>query len=100
MSEDTISVESLAKAIENKQGFFLLDVRNPDEYQSYNLGGHLIPLSELDKRLAEIPQNMPIVVYCHSGYRSQIAQSLLQQHGFLDVKNLTGGVVAWQHKIV
>lgn len=100
MSEDNISVESLAKAIAEKQDFFLLDVRNLDEYQSYNLGGHLIPLPELAMRLAEVPQDLPIVVYCHSGYRSQIAQSLLQQNGFSAVKNLTGGVLAWKHKVI
>lgn len=94
MTEDTISAEMLAKAMQEKQHFFLLDVRNPEEHQQYNIGGHLIPLSELSMRLHEIPQ-MPIVVYCRSGHRSSLAQSLLKEAGYQNVKNLTGGVLAW-----
>jgi molybdopterin/thiamine biosynthesis adenylyltransferase/rhodanese-related sulfurtransferase len=96
MQANQITVQALAKRIAAKEDFFLLDVRNPDEYAVFNLGGVLIPLAQLKERLAEIPRNKPIVAYCHSGYRSQVALEFLQSVGFVEVCNLTGGVVAWQ----
>ncbi len=97
MQLQQISVQSLHELLEQKAPLFLLDVRNLDEYQHFNLGGHLIPLNELSQRHAEIPRDVPIVVYCHSGYRSQIALEFLHELGITQVKNLSGGVLAWQH---
>lgn len=96
MLSNQITVQELAQIRKDKQAHFLLDVRNVDEYQVFNLNGYLIPLVELPYRLDEIPVDKPIVVYCRSGHRSQTALNLLQAAGFEQVKNLLGGVLAWQ----
>lgn len=96
MQSNQITVHALADLLHSKQEVFLLDVRNLDEYKIFNLGGTLIPLAELPQRVSEIPRNKPIVVLCHSGYRSQVAVEFLQSMGINDVRNLIGGVVAWQ----
>lgn len=96
MSSETICVQTLAKLMQENNEFFLLDVRSVEEHQAFNIGGVLIPLPELQGRLHEIPKGKPIVVYCRSGHRSHLAQVLLQQAGYQDVKNLTGGVLAWE----
>ncbi len=99
MQPHQISVQELKLLTDRKENFFLLDVRNPDEHQLFNLGGTLIPLSELAQRVNEIPRDVPVIIYCHSGYRSGVAQELLQSIGIKDVKNLMGGVVAWQQLV-
>ena len=99
MQLQQISVQALQTLFEQNQPLFLLDVRNPNEFQVFNLGGYLIPLPELAHRLDEIPRDVPVVVYCHSGYRSQVALEFLQSVGITDVKNLSGGVHAWQQLI-
>ena len=94
-----ISVEELQELREQKKEFVLLDVREPDEYAAYNLGGQLIPLGSLPNRLGEIEKNKPIVVHCKSGGRSARAMQFLTQSGFADVSNLVGGVTAWIERI-
>jgi rhodanese-related sulfurtransferase len=54
-----------------------------------------IPLNHLTARLDELPRDRPIVVYCAGGYRSSIAASLLQLHGFERVAEIAGGMAAW-----
>jgi adenylyltransferase/sulfurtransferase len=93
---EEISVASLQEKLKNGEDIFLLDVREPHEYAAFNIKGHLIPLAELLQRLNEIPNNKPIVVYCRSGKRSDVAGQLLKAHGYSDVKNLAGGLLAWQ----
>ena len=77
---------------------FLLDVREPHEYQIAQIGGHLIPQGDLPNRLNELDKNQEIVVHCKSGGRSQKAAELLQQSGF-KVKNLAGGITAWSDQV-
>jgi glyoxylase-like metal-dependent hydrolase (beta-lactamase superfamily II)/rhodanese-related sulfurtransferase len=74
-----------------------VDVRTPGERASGAVAGSLpIPLSQLLKRLDDVPRDRPIVVYCAGGYRSSIAASLLQRHGFDHVSEIAGGMAAWQ----
>ena len=91
-----ISVAMLREKLAQHEDIFLLDVRQPDEYSAFNIGGYLIPLNELLQRLNEIPHNKPIVVYCRSGKRSAAAVDMLVLHGYKDVKNLVGGMLSWQ----
>lgn len=91
-----ITVNELKKLKENNADFFLLDVRRPNEFTEFNINGHLIPLDELDDRLNEIPKNKPIIIHCRSGVRSASAVRLLLANNFSDVKNLAGGILAWQ----
>jgi sulfur-carrier protein adenylyltransferase/sulfurtransferase len=77
---------------------FLLDVREPHEFQIAQIGGYLIPLGDLQKRVSELDKSREIVVHCKMGGRSQKAAEFLQQSGF-KVKNLAGGINAWSEKI-
>jgi len=78
--------------------FLLLDVRESDEFMRARIeGSTLIPLGELEERLAEIREwkDRPVVIHCHKGGRSAKACRLLGDAGFIRVSNLTGGIEAW-----
>lgn len=77
----------------------LLDVREDYEYEIANLGGRLIPLNQLVERREEIPRKVEVVVLCKTGGRSKKAIKLLQQEGFENLINLTGGIEAWREEI-
>jgi hydroxyacylglutathione hydrolase len=75
----------------------LVDVRAPAERQQKRLPGSIaLPLNRLGERLGELPGNRPLLVYCAGGYRSSIAASLLQRHGFAQVSEIAGGITAWE----
>ena len=78
---------------------FVLDVREPNEYQICNLGGHLIPLNDLPKRVDELDKSKEIVVHCKMGGRSAKAVDYLKQQGFTNVHNLVGGINAWAERV-
>ena len=94
-----ISVEELKKKLDAKSDIFILDVREPHEYQICNLGGYLIPLGDLPKRVSELDSSREIVVHCKMGGRSAKAVSFLKQAGFAKVHNLTGGITAWAERV-
>ena len=98
-----ISVEELKRALDAGDRVWILDVREPREWEICRLPGTtLIPLGELPKRLAEIPQgpNAPqIVVHCKMGGRSAKAVTLLREQGIANARNLTGGILAWIDRI-
>ena len=77
-------------------------MREPYEYEEFNLGAQLIPLATLPSEMANLGQykDSEIVVHCRSGARSANAQQFLQANGFKHVRNLLGGVVAWQREFV
>ncbi len=75
----------------------VLDVRQDWEYEELHLpGAKHIPLAALEDRLAEIPKDKPLFIYCHSGRRSAAAASLLAAEGYPDVTNILGGISAWE----
>jgi rhodanese-related sulfurtransferase len=87
---------SLVKARPN---LYLLDVRTPQEYQQARIAGsHLIPIDQLMQRVAELPQDRPILVYCAVGSRSAQVFSFLARRGYAEVYNLDGGIYAWAAK--
>jgi adenylyltransferase/sulfurtransferase len=94
-----ISVEELKKRLDRGDDIFVLDVREPHEYQICNLGGYLIPLNDLPKRVSELDSSREIVVHCKMGGRSAKAADFLRQSGFTKVHNLTGGINAWAERI-
>jgi molybdopterin/thiamine biosynthesis adenylyltransferase/rhodanese-related sulfurtransferase len=94
-----ISAEELKAKLDAGDDVFMLDVREPHEYQICNLGGHVIPLGELPARMNELDPSREIVAYCRSGARSAKAVALLRQAGFTKVKNLAGGILAWSDKV-
>lgn len=94
-----ISVEELKRRLDAKEDVFILDVREPHEYQICNLSGHLIPLNDLPKRINELDPDQEMVVHCKLGGRSAKAVEFLHKSGFTKAKNLTGGITAWAEKI-
>ena len=78
---------------------FLLDVRTPGEYQQARLdGARLIPIDQFVKRLAEVPKDRPVLVYCAVGSRSAQVVNYLARQGYPELYNLNGGIYAWAQK--
>jgi len=74
----------------------IVDVRAPGERQQKRIRGSVgIPLTRLAERMSELPADRPLLVHCAGGYRSSIAASLLQRHGFAQVSEIAGGISAW-----
>ena len=94
-----ITPQQLKARLDNGEEIFILDVREPYEYEICNLGGYLIPLSTLPQRINELDPKYCIVVHCKSGKRSAKATEILREAGFKNVKNLTGGIDAWAVEI-
>ena len=93
-----ITVQELKKRLdEGDKSFVFIDVREPHEYQAFNLGAELIPLGIIPVRLQDFEshKNDEIVVHCRSGARSGQAKDFMMANGFTNVRNLEGGVLAW-----
>jgi adenylyltransferase/sulfurtransferase len=99
MAVPEMQAEELKKRLDTGEDLFILDVRNEDEYETSNIGGHLIPLPELPKRVNELDANLKIVVLCKMGPRGAKAVQLLHMAGFTKVWNLTGGIHAWSDRV-
>jgi rhodanese-related sulfurtransferase len=94
-----ITPKELKQRLDAGENIFVLDVREPHEYQIVNIGASLIPLGELPNRISELDPNREIVVHCKSGGRSQKAAEFLQKSGFKNVSNLAGGITAWANDV-
>jgi adenylyltransferase/sulfurtransferase len=94
-----ITPEELKRRLDAGDDLFILDVREPHEYQICHLNGHLIPLGDLPQRVHELDSSREIVAHCRSGVRSAKAVDFLRQAGFRKVKNLKGGILAWSDKV-
>ena len=90
-----ISIFDLKEQLDRGDDVLILDVREPHEYEIVNMGGYLIPLGDLPKRVHELDSAREIVVHCHHGPRSARAVAFLQQMGFQKVRNLVGGIDQW-----
>ena len=94
-----VMVKELKRKMDAKEDFYLLDVREPNEFKIGRIpGSTLIPLGEVPQRFHEIPKDKEIVVHCKMGGRSAKAATFLRQQGF-NVKNLKGGILDWSDKI-
>jgi len=94
-----MQVEELKRRLDKGDDLFVLDVREPHEYQICNLGGYLIPLNDLPKRVSELDSSREIVAHCKMGGRSAKAVAFLRQAGFKKVHNLAGGISAWADRV-
>jgi molybdopterin/thiamine biosynthesis adenylyltransferase/rhodanese-related sulfurtransferase len=94
-----LSVRELKRRIDGGEDVFILDVREPYEYQIAQIGGKLIPQNDVPQRLPEIPRDREVVVQCRSGARSQKIAEFLKQSGYTQVVNLAGGILAWSDEI-
>jgi adenylyltransferase/sulfurtransferase len=103
--EEKMNVKEIsAKELDNwkKEGknFQLIDVREPYEYAISNMGGVLIPQGQVEYEVSKIRKDIPVVVHCRSGVRSASAIEILQaRHGFENLYNLRGGILAWADEI-
>ncbi len=94
------TVEELKAHLDRGDEVYILDVRNPPEFQLCRIpGSTLLPLPDLPQRFGELDRNREMVVHCKSGMRSQKAIAFLRQQGFTKLKNLKGGILAWAEKI-
>jgi len=94
-----IQVEELKRRLDKGDDLFILDVREPHEYQICNIGGYLIPLGDLPRRVGELDSSKEIVAQCRSGARSAKAVNFLREAGFKKVHNLAGGILAWADRV-
>ena len=94
-----LSVKELKRRRDAGESVYLLDVREPYEYQIAQIGGTLIPQNDVPNRLSEIPKDREIIVQCRSGARSQKIAEFLKQSGYPQVVNLAGGILAWSDEI-
>lgn len=96
MAVTTLSATELKDRLAQGEEFFLLDVREPQEYHYAKISGStLIPLQQIPERIGELDPKRNIVVICHHGMRSMQAAAYLAQHGFANIANLQGGIDAW-----
>ena len=94
----TISVAELKDRMDAGENIHLVDVREPIENAEFNIGGILLPLGDIQNMQTDVIDEWKddeIVLYCRSGNRSGIATQILEQMGFKNVKNHTGGMLAW-----
>ena len=93
-----ITVEQLKALLQKEEQINLIDVREEHEYEDDNLGGILIPLGEIPDRLDELEgmKGQEIYIHCRSGARSARAKSFIISHGFENVHNVLGGIIAFR----
>ena len=94
-----ITPRELKSRLDRGDDLFILDVREPHEFQICNLNGHLIPLGELPRRVHELDSSREIVAHCRSGKRSAEAVDFLRKAGFRKILNLKGGILAWSDEV-
>ncbi len=98
-SPDDISVEQLKTMRERKEDFVLVDVRDPDEFAINEITGSVkLPLTELPQRFGELPKDKLVVLHCKAGGRSARALKFLREQGYTRLKNLAGGMDAWEKR--
>lgn len=92
-----ITVQELKERMDKGEQLIIIDVREPYEYEEYNIGARLIPLGSLPDYLDELSAHKEdeIIVHCRSGARSAHAKHFMMDHGFKRVRNLLGGMLAW-----
>ncbi|HEV8081677.1 MAG TPA: rhodanese-like domain-containing protein [Chitinophagaceae bacterium] len=96
-----ITPEEIKKRLDAGEKLTLIDVREPHENAEFNIGGKLIPVGNIQSMQIDDIENLrneEVILYCRSGNRSGIAAMVLDQLGFTNTKNLTGGMLAWGEK--
>jgi adenylyltransferase/sulfurtransferase len=94
-----ITPRELKSRLDRGDDIYILDVREPHEYQICNIGGHLIPLGDLAGRVNELDSSREIVAHCRGGQRSATASEFLRKAGFRKIWNLKGGILAWSDEV-
>jgi rhodanese-related sulfurtransferase len=98
---NSITPIELHRRLLQHENLLLIDVREPFEHDEFNIGGTLIPLSEITKHLNNISKDKEVIFYCKKGIRSNIAiQRLQEKFPFKNLINLKGGIDAWKKEII
>jgi len=97
-SHQPIKATELLERLNRGESLNLVDVREVIEYHTYNIGGNNVPLSNLESALNSLSYNKTdeIIVICKVGLRSETARAILERHGYSNVRNLSGGLIAVQ----
>ena len=96
----SINVTELKAKIDAGEDFQLIDVREPSEYAVSDIGGELIPMNTIPNHIDKISKDKMVIMQCRSGKRSaSVIQYLEQNHGFTNLYNLEGGILAWIDEI-
>ena len=96
----SITVTELKSWMDGNEDFQLIDVREPYENEICTLNGTLIPMNDVPAEFAQIEKDKKVVVHCRSGKRSaNVIQFLEQQHGYENLYNLEGGILAWIQEV-
>src|SRR5215203_998791 len=96
-----ITVEELKQKMDRGEKINLIDCREAHEYEEANLGGFLLPLGKIQTMQVDEIENLKdeeVIIYCRSGRRSMMACMMLDQMGFTNTFNVTGGILEWQEK--
>jgi glyoxylase-like metal-dependent hydrolase (beta-lactamase superfamily II)/rhodanese-related sulfurtransferase len=94
---ESLNAPFAAELLSSNQPPLAIDVRAPKEREQKHIAGSLsIPLNHLVEKLETLPKERALLVYCAGGYRSSIAASLLQCHGFERVAEIAGGIAGWE----
>lgn len=94
---ERLSAPFAAEVLGSVQPPLLLDVRNPSERQQKRIADSIgVPLNRLRESMSRLPDDRELLVYCAGGYRSSIAASLLQDRRFAPVREIAGGIAAWE----
>ncbi len=93
-----ITVQELKERMDHGEKLHIIDVREPHEFEEFNIGAQLIPLGTLPEKLSELNtlKNEEVIVHCRSGARSGNAKLYMMDSGFTNVRNLLGGMMAWR----
>ncbi len=97
-----ITPEEVKKRMDAGETLNLVDVREPEENAAFNIGGILLPLGRIQRmetREIDHLRDQEVICYCRSGARSRNAAYILEQMGYKNVRNLVGGMLAWQDRI-
>lgn len=91
-----VTVKELKELKDTKADYQLIDVREEHEFDEANLSGELIPMGEVMENVDKISKDKKVVIHCRSGKRSaSVIQALEAQHGFTNLYNLKGGILAY-----
>lgn len=95
-----VTPTELKQLIENKKDFQLIDVREEYEFDEMNMNGQLIPMGEVMENIEKIAKDKQVVIHCRSGKRSAtVINALETQHGFTNLYNLKGGILAYIEEV-
>lgn len=92
----SINTKEFKQLMDSNEDFQLIDVREPFEFEEANMNGLLIPMNDIPANIDQIATDKKVIIHCRSGMRSaNVIQYLEQQHGFDNLYNFEGGILAW-----